>query len=231
MTDNSLAPPPPFYTGGHLNLGQDKRRMLVSRTISTVLVILVHVFFFFFFAVSIMKFDERGSRLVETLLLLPTAGSNRIAHDRLITPVVKPREAPLASTAPITLPALPPPPPETPLKGGAAISPGDILGAVGQTLACAAGNFEHLTQPERARCRHVPWIGARLPSGNIVLLPDINRLRLPGAPPPEPRISGRDQIQRDLNAGGPPCPMLQNTPCLSGILNGTGPAGALNTHD
>ena len=40
-----------------------------------------------------------------------------------------------------------------------------------------------------------------------------------------------EQLNRDLATGGPPCPILQNTPCLHGILNGGGPAGALGTHN
>jgi hypothetical protein len=229
LTNNGLASP--FYNGGRLYLGHNTRRVLANRTISVVLVVLVHVFFFFFFALSVLKLDDQGHRMVETILLLPPAGNDQIARDRLITPEVKLRQAPLASTAPIALPKLlPPPPPEIqPRSGGA--TPGDILGAVGQTLACAAGNFEHLTQPERERCRYVPWVGARLPSGNIVLLPDPGQPRLAGAAPPEFRVSGRDQIQRSLNAGGPPCPILQNTPCISGILQGGGPAGGLSTHE
>lgn len=228
MTDNSLAPL--FHNGGRLDLGQDRRHMLVSRTISTVLVILVHVFFFFFFAISVLQFNDQGRHMVETILLFPTSGNDQIARDRLITPEVKPRVAPQASSAPITIPRIPVPVPENQPQRGTA-SPSDILGAVGMALACTAGNFEHLTQPERERCRFVPWAGAKLPSGNIVLLPDPGQRRLAGAPPPEYRVSGRDQIQRSLNAGAPPCPILQNTPCLSDLLQGGGQAGALSSHD
>ena len=221
MTDNSLAPP--FFPGGRLILRAQKRG-LASRTVSTVLVILVHIFFFFFFAISILKFDDNGHRIVETILLFPPAGNDRVARDRLITPDVKEKDAPIASMAPIAIPK-PPPPPDVPSKGQAA-TPGDILGAVGQTLACAAGNFENLTQPERERCQRIPWQGAKIPNGSIVMVPNSVLPRL-AQPEPEFRVTGRDQMQKDLYSGGPPCPILQNTPCLSGILHGGGAAGAM----
>lgn len=224
LTQDSLAPL--FIPGSRLDPRLQGRERLASRTVSTVLVILVHVFFFFFFAISILKFDERGHRLVETMLLLPPAGNEQASRDRLIAPIVKEREVPMASTAPITIPVPIPPPPEEQPQGHTATA-GDILGAVGQTLACAAGNFEHLTQPERERCRRIPWQGAKVANGSIVMVPD--RLLQALAQPEEPqfRISGATQLNRELATGGPPCPILQNTPCLSGILHGGGAAGAL----
>lgn len=224
LTQNSLAPS--FLPGSRLEPRLQGRGLLASRTVSTVLVILVHVFFFFFFAVSILKFDERGHRLVETMLLLSPSGNDQASRDKLIAPIVEEKETPMASTAPITIPVPVPPPPEE-QQHGSAVTPGDILGAVGQTLACAAGNFEHLTGPERERCRRIPWQGAKLANGSIVMVPD--RLLQALAQPEEPqfRISGATQLNRDLATGGPPCPILQNTPCLSGILHGGGASGAL----
>jgi len=225
LTDNSLAPP--FFPGGRrLPRGPKEDRLLASRTVSTVLVILVHVFFFFFFAISILRFDERGHRMVETILLLPASGNDQIARDRLISPEVKEKNAPMASTAPIAIPK--PPPPPIVREPGQTATPGDILDAVGQTLACAAGNFEHLTQPERARCRRIPWQGAKTPNGTIVMVPK-NVLPRLAEPEPEFRMSGSEQLNRDLATGGPPCPILQNTPCLHGILNGSAPHGALGS--
>jgi hypothetical protein len=218
---------PSFFAGVRLSPRPPKEPHLASRTVSTVLVVLVHVFFFFFFAVSILKFDERGHRVVETILMLPTQGNDREARRRLVTPEVKEDENPAASAAPIAIPRPPPPPI---VQEGRTATPGDILGAVGQTLACAAGNFEHLTQPERERCRRIPWQGAKIPNGSIVMLPKDAVPRLPD-PAPEFRMSGAEQLNRDLATGGPPCPILQNTPCLHGILNGGGPAGALGSHN
>ncbi|HEU4548200.1 MAG TPA: hypothetical protein VFS01_00770 [Rhizomicrobium sp.] len=208
-------------------LGPKKERLLASRTVSSVLVILVHIFFFFFFAISILKFDQAGHRVTETILFLPTRGNDENARRHLVAPEIKEDKAPAVSAAPIAIPRPPPPPTE---EKGQTAAPGDILGAVGQTLACAAGNFEHLTQPERERCRRVPWQGAKTPNGSIVMVPKDVLPRLT-EPAPEFRMSGAEQLNRDLATGGPPCPILQNTPCLHGILNGGGPAGALGTHN
>ena len=226
LTDNSLARP--FFPGGRLVPGPGKRSLLASRTVSTVLVILVHIFFFFFFALSILKFDDNGHRVVETILMLPIQGNDERARRHLVTPDVKHDESPQVSAAPIAIPK-PPPPPLVEERGPTA-TPGDILGAVGQTLACAAGNYEHLTQPERERCFRMPWRGAKVPSGSIVMVPDRTLPRLAESKP-EFHMSGSEQLGRDLATGGPPCPILQKTPCLSGILHGGGPAGALNTHN
>jgi hypothetical protein len=218
---------PSFFAGVRLSPRPRKEPHLASRTVSTVLVVLVHIFFFFFFAVSILKFDERGHRMVETILMLPVQGNDREARRRLVAPEFKQDDNPAASTAPIAIPRLPPPIVE---RDDHTAAPGDILGAVGQTLACAAGNFEHLTQPERERCRRIPWQGAKIPNGSIVMLPKDAVPRL-AEPAPEFRMSGAEQLNRDLATGGPPCPILQNTPCLSGILHGNSRAGALGSHN
>ncbi len=218
---------PSFFAEVRLSPRPRKEPHLASRTVSTVLVVLVHIFFFFFFAVSVLKFDESGQRVTETILMLPIQGNDLEARRRLVAPEVKQDKNPAVSTAPIAIPRPPPPPTE---EKGQTATPGDILGAVGQTLACAAGNFEHLTQPERERCRSVPWQGAKIPNGTIVMVPK-NVLPRLTEPEPQFKISGSEQLNRDLATGGPPCPILQNTPCLRGILNGGGPAGALGTHN
>jgi hypothetical protein len=217
-----------LFPGGHLVPGPEKRSLLASRTVSTVLVVLVHIFFFFFFALSILKFDDNGHQVVETFLMLSVQGNDAKARLHLVTPDVRHEQTPQVSAAPIAIPK--PPPPPIVAEPGATATPGDILGAIGQSLACAAGNFEHLTQPERERCRRIPWQGAKIAGGSIVMVPDRLLPRLAEAKP-EFHMSGSEQLNRDLASGGPPCPILQNTPCLSGILHGGGPAGALNSHN
>jgi len=88
---------------------------------------------------------------------------------------------------------------------------GDVLGAVGRDLACAATNFEYLNPAQRMRCQRVPWAAGRMPDGTIVLAPDQpNRF----APPPQYRISGADANRRAMETA-PTCDRMLNVPCLN----------------
>ena len=161
-------------------------------------------------------------------LLPPGAGSTEViftlpgANDRSPAPEV-PMTVPEAPTGVppevlVTPQAVPRPDaitPPTTSQGG--ISDGDLLGAIGRDVACIAGNYENLTQYQRARCGRIPWAGARLNDGNIVLRPpETNPLFAP--PPPEFRISGADAQRRQMEtAGSDPCPAILNTPCFNRI--------------
>jgi len=102
-------------------------------------------------------------------------------------------------------------------RAEAGISDGDLLGAVGRDVACIAGNYENLTPAQRSRCARIPWLGAKLPDGSIVLRPpETNPLFAP--PPQEFRVSGADGQRRQMEtAGSDPCPLLLNTPCFNRI--------------
>ena len=105
----------------------------------------------------------------------------------------------------------------TPPRTQGGISDNDLLGAIGRDVACIAGNYENLTPAQRARCGRIPWAGARLSDGNIVLRPpDTHPMFAP--PPPEFRISGADGQRRQMEtAGADPCPAILNTPCFNRI--------------
>ncbi|HEX4028600.1 MAG TPA: hypothetical protein VHX18_13350, partial [Rhizomicrobium sp.] len=115
---------------------------------------------------------------------------------------------PEVTTAPVIV--VPPPniqplaPPQT---------PADILKAIGEALSCGAENFENLTQAERTRCRHEPWIARKLPNGTIVLEA---AMPSPFAPAPTvPKISGGEALRHELQTA-PPCPiMVANVPCMT----------------
>src|ERR1700744_725708 len=105
---------------------------------------------------------------------------------------------------PPVLPAHLPPPPQLPVEQPPAVQEGgqergDVLGALGREIACSPGHYENLTESQRTRCGRIPWQGAILPNGAIVLTrpADVN---LFAPPPPEYRVSGQDaqrlQVER-----------------------------------
>lgn len=121
----------------------------------------------------------------------------------------------------VTEPIILPPPvvqvqPEE--RGG--ITDGDLLGAIGREVACSAGNYENLTAVQRTRCGRIPWQGARLPNGAIVLQipPPRNRFfEEENARPPEVRITGADAQRNRLEGADTGCPVILNTPCFNRI--------------
>ena len=83
----------------------------------------------------------------------------------LIRPIVPRAAPPEISNAPVVVvPPLPPNAQVVPPK-----TPAEILKAIGEALSCGAENFENLTQAERSRCKHEPWIARKMPDGTIVL--------------------------------------------------------------
>lgn len=218
-TDTTLAPSltpgliHPFLRPGSLLSPREQRRRNLARAVSWVLVGILHVLVLIFFVISIRPFSDINRPITETILMLPTPGNNAPPL-HLANPEIPNPNPPMILSAPITIPKPPPPPDvlEQPLK------PGDVLGAVGQALACSAGSWEHLTGPERARCGGMPWRGMRLPNGSLVMVPPSQLPRLRDVPQSEFSVnSGADRIQRDLQNGQIPgqggCPILQQIPC------------------
>jgi hypothetical protein len=122
----------------------------------------------------------------------------------------------------VTRPIVVPPPPNVTIeepKAPPAISDGDLLGAIGRDVACKAGNYENLTTAERGRCPRIPWEGARLPNGAIVLQTPPPRNRFFEEPPPPEVISGADAQRRAAETAGSngACPIMLNTPCFNKI--------------
>ena len=93
-----------------------------------------------------------------------------------------------------------PPPPNSQIAPPQ--TPADILKAIGEALSCGAENFENLTQAERNRCKHEPWIARKLPNGTIVLEAAAPQ---PFAPAPVPKISGAEALRHEMQTA-PPCP-------------------------
>jgi hypothetical protein len=133
--------------------------------------------------------------------------------DQAETPAVVPMTRPNAPEVAPPLVILPPPPQfqvERP-RQDEGTPEGDVLGAVGRDIACAATNYEYLNSAQRARCPRIPWQPGRLADGTITLAPaPFNRF----APQPEYHISGAEANRRAVETA-PTCSSVLNTSCLN----------------
>jgi hypothetical protein len=178
------------------------------RIIAWTVVALVHLLFITIFMVS--QNIARPGRILtaqETELLLHPSGHNHAPNVPIVNPRYPDTEMPQIVPAPITLP--PPPPPPTAQE---------VFQSIGQSMACGAGTYETLPAADRARCRHVPWHGKKLPNGTVVL----DTLPKPPPPKPEFHMTGGD-FQRRQTETADPCPILAVTPCIHKELYGNGP--------
>lgn len=112
-------------------------------------------------------------------------------------------------TAPITVPPLRTRPPLAPPAS-------EGLEGVGRSLACGAGSYENLPANLREQCRRQPWAWVKRPDGTIVL----------EAPPKPVDMPTTADIMRHEQQTAPPCPVLQNVPCLGKIMHGDPLGGA-----
>ena len=176
--------------------------------VSWVLVGLIHVLL-----LSLFILDEyRQSHFTlkpptETILDLTRLPQGQAPPVPLVRPEVPRATPPVITTAPVIV--VPPPNPDQTMPK----TPADILKAIGEALSCGAENFENLTQAERARCKHEPWIARKLPNGTIVLEAANPS---PFAPAPVPKLSGADALRHQTQTA-PPCPIMLNTPCLENV--------------
>ena len=210
----------PFLRPGRALTPAEQRRQAAKRAVSWVLVTILHLLIIFGVVISIRPFSDSKRPITETILLLDTAGRDA-PPNHLANPDVVSDRPPMILSAPLPIPK-PPPPPDY-QTGQQPATPGDILGAVGRSLACSAGNWEHLTSVERRVCLGqgapgVPWRGMKLPNGSLVMVPPSQLPRLREPPPQEFDLNtGADRIQRDLQngqiAGQGGCPILQQMPC------------------
>jgi len=209
LSEHSLAP----YGNRVVRPPADPRRDAARRTLSWVLVGLVHGMLLGVLTFSFIQ-DRQiiGQRSpIEIFFDLSALRNSDAPEVSLIKPDVEAVRPPDVNSAPVMIM---PPKELTPEERVAPAKPGDVLRAIGEALACGASNFENLTDQQRARCRHTPWIPRKLPNGTIVM----------EAPPklvaqPEFRLSGADKMRQDMRSG-PPCPILQQTPCVNDILTG-----------
>jgi hypothetical protein len=160
------------------------------------------------------RVGRRGS--VESILDLTLLHRNNAPPLAVIQPDVQNERDKDLSAKPLTV--IPTPPviaivPPAPTAG-------DLLGAVGQFLACGASSFEYLNPAQQARCPRQPWQGLQLPNGTIVLNPLPRPLLETNA---QPSFSGAEGLTRQMqtNSG---CPIMLNTPCLQDMFTGNNSA-------
>lgn len=172
---------------------------------------------------SIMLFSQGYKTLVrhggshETILDLTGSEVDPIPAPKVVIPQAMVGVPPEVNSAPVPVP---PPPEEMPVpqpQAGGQQQKGDLLGAIGREIACSPGHFENLTDAERMRCARMPWQGAQLPDGTLVLNrpQGFNRF----APPPkeEFRISGADEQRLRMQRPQTGCPQTLNMPCVNQI--------------
>lgn len=205
MTDHALA----LYGNRPQHLpNEENPRQFMWRAVSWVLVALVHVVLLYPFVVDQYRQSHFTLKpAVETILDLTKLPRGVAPPVNLVRPEVPPATAPIITTAPVIV--VPPPNPKLTMPK----TPADVLKAIGEALSCGAENFENLTQAERARCKHEPWIARKLPNGTIVLEAANPS---PFAPTPQPKLSGADALRRQTQTA-PPCPVVANAPCLDQV--------------
>jgi hypothetical protein len=200
VTDHALA----FYGNRRLP-DEEERRLLIRRVVSWALVVLIHIVLLSAFILDQYRMNRFTLKPpVETILDLTKLPTGRAPPIQLIQPIVPRATQPVITTAPVIV--VPPPSPDQVFPQ----TPADILKAIGEALSCGAENFENLTQTERTRCKHEPWIARKLPNGTIVLEAANSS---PFAPPPVPKLSGADAMRHQMQTA-PPCPIMLNVPCL-----------------
>lgn len=152
----------------------------------------------------------------ETILDLTGSRDSNQPEVKMVVPQAPVGVPPDIQQAPVPIIQPPEEPVPPPQQGGGSQQKGDILGAIGREVACSAGHFENLNDPQRARCERVPFQGMQLPNGALVMLPPRDFSRFAPPPPKEARVSGQD-AQRLQNERASSCPQILNMPCLNQI--------------
>ncbi|MEI9995009.1 MAG: hypothetical protein WDM91_10475 [Rhizomicrobium sp.] len=183
---------------------EDRRRALI-RTAAGVAVLLVHILALVVIAYSnkvpVVKHIVHETIPEAILWFAPT----RPPHSLKKEPLAPPADVFIPdNTAPITLP------PITRHKELEAPQSEGLEG-VGRSLACGASSYENLTVAQREHCLRHPWAFVKRPDGTIVLQ----------APPkPVEAAPTIPDIMRHEQQTAPPCPVLQNVPCLGRVMHG-----------
>ncbi len=205
VTDSTVDPAD--FSGilaAHAQAEATERERTIRRAIAGAAVFLVHVVAIavFIYSVHVPLVERVRTTIPEAIwILMPQKPAP--PKPRVETPPLPEDELPMrVITAPITVPPIRTRPPATP-------APGDLSG-VGRSLACGASRYENLTPEQRAQCIRRPWDFVRRPDGTIVLAP-LDK------PPPPPAFTGGDLMRHEMQTA-PPCPVLQNVPCLSKVL-------------
>jgi hypothetical protein len=192
----------------HAQAEVNDRQRNIRRGIAAAAVLLIHIF-----AIGVFIYSNKVpivARIKATVpeaifVLMPKPASPK--PPVIETHPQEPEEPLPVITAPITLPPtqsqlpsrpLPPPP-----NGG--------LAGIGRSLACGASSYENLTALQREQCLRHPWHFIKRPDGTIVLEPP------PKPAEPQPSIA---DIMRHEQQTAPPCPILNNVPCLGKVMHG-----------
>jgi hypothetical protein len=182
---------------------EDRERQ-IRRGLAWAAVVLVHILALLLIAFSNTKPIVERIKVVmpEAIMWIPMPSHPAQPIKRQEKPEeTTPAPVTIPLTAPITLPPAPhrelAPPPSEGLEG------------VGRSLSCGASSYENLTSVERAACLRHPWGFIKRADGTIVL-----------APPPAEQPPTTMDLTRHEQQTAPPCPVLQNTPCLGNVIHG-----------
>jgi len=187
---------------------QDRQR-IIRRGIAAGAMVVVHllILLLIVFGNQIPIVKRIKVTIPEAIQWIPVPAHRNTIHEQ---PPPQPESPTVPEvTAPITLPPVP--------RSTAKPQGPGTLEDVGKELGCGASSYEYLTPNEREQCKRHPWAYIKKSDGTLVLQ----------APPkpvePPPSIA---DIMRHEQQTAPPCPMLQNTPCLGKIMHGDPLGGA-----
>ena len=185
-----------------------RRRQNIRRGLAAAAVAAVHVLALLLIMVGneVPLIQRIRETIPEAITWIPMP--KKVVQPHRVEPAPVEVQEPLpVLTAPITVPPIHSRPMAQPQTDG-------ILG-VGRALACGAGNYENLPPSVRDQCRRHPWAFVKKPDGTIVL----------EAPPKPVDVPTTADIMRHEQETAPPCPVLQNVPCLGKVMHGDGIGG------
>jgi hypothetical protein len=178
------------------------RERTIRRALVGVAVLILHVV-----VIAVFIYSSRIPLVERVRSTVPAAIIWFVFHPNPAKPHVVQPPVPQVTVPEISLPITAPPIPARPLP--APPQSGGLLG-IGRSLACGASSYENLSAAQRQQCLRHPWHFARRPDGTIVL--DVPK-------PTEPPPSAIDIIRHEQQTA-PPCPILNNVPCLGKVLHG-----------
>jgi hypothetical protein len=206
LTDSTAPTPASDFAGigaARAEEAEARRRQLIRRGAAWAAVIVVHILALILILAGnqIPVIKRIQETIPEAITWIPMP--KKVVHPRPTpqnpdVPVPEPVITAPITLPPITRPALPP-----------VAQPGGMEG-VGRSLACGAGNYENLPPNMREACRRTPWAFVKKPNGTIVL----------EAPPKPVEMPTAADVMRHEQQTAPPCPVLQNVPCLGKVMHG-----------
>jgi hypothetical protein len=214
LTDSTATSPASDFAGigaARAEEADARRRQFVRRGLAWVAVVVVHILAIILILagneIPIIKRIQEAIPEAITWIPMPKKPANPPKPELHNPEVLLPEPI---ITAPITVPPLRmrPAPLAPPASEG--------LEGVGRSLACGAGSYENLPPNMREACRRQPWAWVKKPDGTIVLDATPKPVEMPTAA----------DIMRHEQQTAPPCPVLQNVPCLGKVIHGDPLGGA-----